>query len=77
MKGKLLYIFIVNAIAFLIWVIGVVIMLFEFPDATWTTYRIWAAIVILSASTWCCIHFYRKEKKEREDEENENYKGVY
>ena len=78
MKKRILYIFVVSLIAFLLWVGGVLIMMFRFPDTvTWTMVRVWALIVFIAASVWNCMHFYRKEKKRREDEENENYKGVY
>ncbi|MBQ8921428.1 MAG: hypothetical protein IJ060_04615 [Oscillospiraceae bacterium] len=77
MKKRFLYIFVVCFIAFLLWVLGLVVIFLYYEEATWTTVRVWSAVIFIAACVWSCIHFYRKEKKEREEEENENYKGVY
>lgn len=77
MKKRILYIFVVSFVSFLLWALGIAVILLYFEDATWTSVRVWSAAVFIASCTWCCIHFYRKEKKEREEEENENYKGVY
>ncbi|MBR3267934.1 MAG: hypothetical protein IKI58_04300 [Oscillospiraceae bacterium] len=74
---KYIYMFVVCFVAFLIWLAGILIMLFKFEGISWTTVRIWSAVIFIAACVWNCVHFYRKEKKEREEEENENYKGVY
>ena len=77
MKKQILYIFVVCLIAFVIWVIGELILMLKYPESTLTTARIWAIAVFGSACIWNIVHFRRKEKKQREDEENDNYKGVY
>lgn len=77
MKKQILYIFVVTAIAFVIWLGGELILMFKFPESTLTTARIWIIAVFASACIWNIVHFRRAEKKRREDEENDNYKGVY
>lgn len=77
MKRKILYMFVVSLIGFMIFVLGLVVILFKFDDPSWTTIRIWALMVFIAACIWNGMHFYRKDKKKREDEENDNYKGVY
>ena len=77
MKARIRYIFIVTAIAFVIWLIGELILMFKFPDSGLLAARIWVITVLVSACIWNLVHFRRIEKKKREDEENENYKGVY
>ena len=78
MNGKkILYIFIVCVIAFLVWAAGQAMLMFVFPESGMTASRVWVISVLAVACTWNCVHFYRVEKKQKEDEENENYKGVY
>ena len=78
MNGKkILYIFTVTLIAFLVWIAGEAMLIFVFPESDMTAARIWAVAVVVLACIWNCVHFYRAEKKQKEDEENENYKGVY
>lgn len=74
---KILYIFLVTLIAFVIWAAGEVMLMFVFPESGLTAARVWVISVVVLACIWNCIHFYRAEKKQKEDEENENYKGVY
>ena len=74
---KILYIFLVTLIAFVIWAAGEAILMFVFPESGLTAARVWVISVVVLACIWNCIHFYRAEKKQKEDEENENYKGVY
>ncbi len=74
-KKRTLYIFIVSLIAFLLWVIGEAIIIYF--DLTVTIERIWIIAIFGAACAWNAIHFHRTEKKQKEDEENENYKGVY
>ncbi len=77
MKKRILYMFVVSMIAFVIFILGIAVILFRFDNPSWTVIRVWAIMVFVAACAWNCIHFYRKEKKKREDEENDNYKGVY
>ena len=77
MKGRILYMFVVSFVAFMIFILGLVVILFKFEEATWTTVRVWAGMVFAAACIWNLVHFYRKQKKEREEKENENDKGVY
>lgn len=71
------YIFLVCLIAFLIWVAGELVLMFVFPDSSLTAARVWVIAVVGSTCVWNVAHFLRAEKKKKEDEENENYKGVY
>ena len=77
MKQRFKYIFVVTLIAFIIWVIGELILMFRFPESGLLAARIWVIAVLVCACTWNLMHFYRAAKKEREDKENEEYKGVY
>lgn len=77
MKQRVLYIFVVSLIAFLIWIGGELILMFRFPDSSLTAARIWAIAVFTAACIWNLMHFFRKAKKKREDEANEKYKSVY
>ena len=77
MKKRILYIFVVSLIAFVIWLAGQLILTFDFPESSLTASRVWVITVLAAASVWNLVHFHRAEKKKREDEENENYKGVY
>ena len=77
MKQRIRYIFLATLVAFIIWFAGQLILMLEFPDSTLWTSRIWAIAVVVLTCIWNLVHFYRKNKKKREDEENENYKGVY
>ena len=77
MKQRIRYIFVVTLIAFIIWLAGQLILMFVFPSSTLLMARIWVIAVISAACIWNLMHFYGKAKKKREDEENENYKGVY
>ena len=74
---KILYIFLVTLIAFVIWAAGEAMLMFVFPESGLTAARVWVISVVVLACIWNCVHFYRAEKKQKEDEENENYKGVY
>ena len=77
MKKRIVYIFIVTLIAFVIWLIGEVILMLELPDSGLTAARIWAIAVFSLTCVWNLMHFYRAEKKKREEKENEEYKSVY
>ena len=77
MKARIRYIFLATLAAFVIWVAGQLILMLGFPESSLWTSRIWAIVVVVSTCIWNLMHFYRKAKKKREDEENENYKGVY
>ena len=77
MKKRILYIFIVSLAAFLLWLAGELILTFDFPDSSLTASRVWVITVLAAACIWNLVHFRRVDKKKREDEENENYKGVY
>ena len=77
MKQRIRYIFIVTLIAFVIWVIGELILMLKFPSSSLLAARIWAIAVIVVTCIWNLVHFYRAEKKKREEKENEEYKGVY
>lgn len=77
MKARIRYIFFATLIAFIIWVIGELILMFKFPNSTLTAARIWALVVLISTCIWNVQHFRRQAKKEREDKENEEYKSVY
>lgn len=77
MKQRILYIFVVTLIAFVIWVAGELILMLEFPESGLTAARIWVIAVVTAAAVWNLVHFYRAEKKKREDKANEEYKGIY
>ncbi|MBR3046422.1 MAG: hypothetical protein IKI45_18305 [Oscillospiraceae bacterium] len=77
MKARIRYIFIVTLIAFVIWVIGELILMLKFPDSGLLAARIWVIVVLVSAVIWDLVHFYRAAKKKREDKDNEEYKGIY
>ena len=77
MKKRILYIFVVTLIAFIIWLIGELILMLEFPASSLTVARIWAIVVFTATCIWNLMHFYRVEKKKREDKANEEYKGIY
>ena len=47
------------------------------PDSGLLAARIWVIVVLISAVIWDLVHFYRAAKKEREDKDNEEYKGIY
>jgi len=51
--------------------------MFAFPDSTMTAARIWVIAVFSAACAWSIAHFIREDKKREEEEENDNYKGVY
>ncbi len=77
MKARIRYIFIVSLIAFVIWVIGQLILMFKFPGSGLLAAQIWVIVVLCSACIWNLTHFYRIAKKKREEKENEEYKGIY
>ena len=77
MKARIRYILIVTVIAFVIWLIGELILMLKYPDSGLLAARIWIIVVLVSACVWDLVHFYRSAKKEREDKENEEYKGIY
>ncbi|MBE6846758.1 MAG: hypothetical protein IJC75_02085 [Oscillospiraceae bacterium] len=76
-KKRLLYIFVVSLIAFVIWIIGEFIIARFIPDATMAISRGWVVIVFSAACAWSLIRFHREDKKAKEEEENENYKSIY
>ncbi|MDD5946353.1 MAG: hypothetical protein PUC41_00950 [Oscillospiraceae bacterium] len=76
-KKRLLYIFVVSLIAFVVWIIGEFIIARWIPDATMAISRAWVIIVFTAACAWSLIRFYREDKKAKEEEENENYKSLY
>ena len=71
------YIFLTCLLAFVIWIAGEAVLMFGFPDSSLTAARVWAAAVVAGACIWNIRHYFRAERKKKEDEENENYKGVY
>ena len=77
MKKRLLSIFLSTLAAFLIWLAGQVILMVKFPESSMLVSRIWVIAVVVLACVWNVVRHFRNEKKRREDEENENYKGVY
>jgi lysylphosphatidylglycerol synthetase-like protein (DUF2156 family) len=77
MKKRIIYCFVSTLIAFIVWLAGELILMFVFPESTFLAARVWVIAVLLTACIWNLMHFRRAEKKKREDEENENYKGVY
>ncbi|HAM68929.1 MAG TPA: hypothetical protein DCP68_04880 [Ruminococcus sp.] len=77
MKQRIRYIFVVTLIAFIIWLAGQLILMFVFPSSTLLMARIWVIAVITAACIWNLMHFYRAEKKKREDKANEDYKSLY
>ena len=77
MKKRILYCMVVTLIAFAVWLAGQLILMLDFPDSSLAVSRGWAVTVLVAACIWNLAHFRRLEKKKREDEENENYKGVY
>lgn len=77
MKQRTKYIVLASIIGFFIWLIGELLLMFKFTDSSLFTHRLWAIVIFVGTCIWCVVHFYRSEKKKREDEDNENYKGVY
>ena len=77
MKQRIRYIFFATLVAFVIWLAGQLLLMLKFPESSLTASRIWVIAVLAGACIWNIMHFYRAAKKKREDEENENYKGVY
>lgn len=77
MKARIRYMFIVTLVAFVIWVIGELILMLKFPSSGLLAARIWVIVVLASACIWNVMHFYRAEKKKREDKKNEEYKSIY
>lgn len=77
MKQRIRYIFVVTLIAFIIWIAGELILMMKFPTSGLTVARIWAIVVFVATCIWNILHFYRAEKKKREDKANEEYKSVY
>ena len=71
MKQRIRYIFIVT------WLVGEIIIMVQFPESSLTVARIWAIAVFLLTCIWNLAHFYRVEKKKREEKANEEYKSVY
>ena len=74
---KIKYIFVVCLIAFAIWLAGEAVLMFVFPESTLTAARVWVIAVFSAACIWSIVHFFREDKKKKEDQENENYKSVY
>ncbi|MBP0971595.1 MAG: hypothetical protein IKX57_01475 [Oscillospiraceae bacterium] len=77
MKKRIVYCAVVTMIAFAVWLAGQLILMLDFPESSLAVSRGWAITVLAAACIWNLAHFRRLEKKKREDEENENYKGVY
>ena len=74
-KKRLIYIFFVSLVAFVVWIFGEAIIVFN--GLSMTLARIWIGLVFSAAWAWSVRHFYREDKKAKEDEDNDNYKGVY
>jgi membrane protein implicated in regulation of membrane protease activity len=74
-KKRLLYIFFVSLAAFVVWLIGEAIIIAN--GLSMTAARVWVVVIFSAACVWSIVHFYRADKKEKEDEENDKYKGVY
>ena len=74
---KIKYMFFVCVIAFAVWIAGELLLMFVFPNSSLTAARVWVILVFSSACAWCIRHFYVEDKRKKEDEENDNYKGVY
>ena len=77
MKKRVLHAFLISLIVFAVWLVGQIILIVDFPESSLRTSRIWAIMMAAAACIWNVVHYRRSEKKKREDEENENYKGVY
>ena len=77
MKHRIIYTVLASVVGFFIWLIGELLLMFKFTDSDLWIHRLWAIAIFVGTCTWSVVHFYRSEKKKREDEENENYKGVY
>ena len=76
-KKNIKYIVIVCIIAFVVWLIGEIILMVAFPLSSMTVARAWVVAVFTTACIWCIVHMIREDKKQQEDEDNDNYKGVY
>ena len=74
---RIKYIAIVCLIAFVIWLIGQAILVFCFPNASMTVARLWVVLVFGVACGWSMAHFIREDNRKQEEEDNDNYKGVY
>ena len=78
MSGKRIrYLMIVSLISFLLWFLGEMCLMIFFPESSMTVARVWVVLVFSAACAWSLFHFHREEKRQKEDEENDNYKGVY
>lgn len=78
MTGKQIkYIVLTCVIAFVIWLAGQAVLMFGFPESTLTAARVWVIFVVVGTCVWNIRHYFRAERKKKEEEENDNYKGVY
>lgn len=74
-RQKFFYIFFTSLIAFAVWIAGEVVIIYN--GLSMTLARIWIVAVFITACAWSLVHFYRVERKAKEDKENDDYKGVY
>lgn len=77
MKQRTKYIVFASVVGFLIWLVGELLLMFKFTESDLWMHRLWAIAIFTGTCIWSIMHFHHVEKKKREDEENENYKGVY
>lgn len=76
-KKCLVSILIGCAAGFGIWIAGELVLVFGFPESGMTAAKVWAITVFAGTCLWNILRVRHIEKKQREDERNENYKGVY
>lgn len=76
-KDHIKYVVFVCVVAFAIWLVGQIILMVAFPESSLTAARVWVIFVFGAACVWSIVHMIREDKKQQEDEENDNYKGVY
>ena len=77
MKQRTKYIIFASVVGFLVWLVGELLLMFKFTESDLWMHRLWVIAVFTGTCIWSIMHFHHAEKKKREDEENENYKGVY
>ena len=76
-KEHIKYVVFVCVIAFAVWLVGEIILIFAFPESSMAVARGWVIAVFSTACVWSIVHMVREDKKQQEDEDNDNYKGVY
>ncbi len=74
-KSHIVYMVLVSLVAFIVWLIGEIIIISV--GLSMTVAKIWIVAIFGGACVWSIRHFIREDRKAKEEEENDNYKGVY